>query len=251
MRFSEKSFEVRFCAALSAAIMPFNRNPQWFGMTQAQERRTGIDTMLEIGGHLLLFQFKAKQNDKFILEALQWNTLAAISRKYPNSTYYVFPEAAGAKSAASVDCILKHSWCCPASDLGKSFKPSAASTTLSLDPTAASLIKARPKLSIAVQQTCQTFGCFCPPFWHDMCLKSGPNGRIYFLSPSGGYGPISTSQPIPEFAERLRGIPLGDVSSEGHDDHPLRTIEEFDKILGEGAKSNLAPGLLGLFLPRK
>jgi len=72
MRFSEKSFEVRFCATFSAALMPFNRNPQWFGMTQAQERMTGIDTMLSIGGKLLIFQFKAKQDDKFKLEQAQW-----------------------------------------------------------------------------------------------------------------------------------------------------------------------------------
>lgn len=85
MRFSEKSFELRFCAALSAAMMPFNRNPLWIGMTQAQERANGIDTMIRVGGKLHVFQFKAQQGGAFKLDKGQWRCLDRIGKRYPGT----------------------------------------------------------------------------------------------------------------------------------------------------------------------
>lgn len=71
MRFSKKIFEIRFCASLSAATMPFNRNPKWYGLTQAEDRRNGIYAMLAVGGRLIILQFKAQHHGKFRLNAIQ------------------------------------------------------------------------------------------------------------------------------------------------------------------------------------
>ncbi len=120
MRFAEKSFEIRFCAALSAALMPFNRNPQWFGLTQAQERKAGVDAILQQGGRLLVFQFKAakKQNASspsvldFKLEIDQAKVLANFSKNHPQSTFYIFPGhgTVSQASAKNCHCLLEQSY---------------------------------------------------------------------------------------------------------------------------------------------
>lgn len=251
MRFSEKSFEVRFCAALTAAIMPFNRNPQWIGMTQAQERITGIDTMLRMGGRLQIFQFKAKQSEHFKLEKFQWRCLAGIGKRYPGSTHYIFPEAGDIKSAASVKCILKHSWCVPVAKIGHAFKLGAKSSIVSLDLSKKALIKERPKSTIASNTACSEFGCFCPPSGATIIYSHGSDDEtsIYFttratlgLSPPGR---------LPPFDMRNAGVPLGESSSADRDVRPIRSSNEFEQMLGEGAEKDLAPRLFGLFLPKK
>jgi hypothetical protein len=77
--------------------MPFNRNPKWFGLTQAQERKKGIDAVLGIGGSLILFQFKAQtivqSQGRIKIERDQLTKLTSVEAQYPNSTFYVFPEA--------------------------------------------------------------------------------------------------------------------------------------------------------------
>ncbi|MGR9273721.1 hypothetical protein ACU8KI_03745 [Rhizobium leguminosarum] len=251
MRFSEKSFEVRFCAALSAAMMPFNRNPQWIGMTQAQERINGIDTMLRMGGRLHVFQFKAKQNELFKLEKLQWRCLDKIGRRYPRSTHYVFPEAGDVRAAAGLKCLLKHSWCVPAAKIGTAFRPGAETTTLSLDPSMRALTKKRPKTSIAGTTTCSEFGCFCPAAGAAIVYEHETNGGnlIYFFSGAASDA-ASTEVRYPPYSAN-RGIPLGDAPREATDGEPLRSSNEFEQMLGDDAEKDLAPGLFGLFLPSK
>lgn len=249
MRFSEKSFEVRFCAALSAAIMPFDRNPQWFGMTQAEERAAGIDAMLRVGGRLLLFQFKAKQKRRqvFYLEKWQWRNLNRIAGRFPNSAYYIFSELEDTQAAAKIECIIKHSWCCAVSKLGTGFEPHADSATLTLDPVRNSLVKSRPMKEVSVQRVCQVFGCFCPPALRVEYPPSEAGGVLRVDLSTYGIEKTDLDQPILPLDSRLYGIPLGDVA---HDGHPLGSAEEFEQLLGEGARSNLPPGLFGLFLPQ-
>lgn len=250
MRFSEKSFEIRFCAALSAAMMPFNRNPHWIGMTQAEERISGIDTMLRIGGDLHIFQFKAKQDDKFKLEQFQWRCLNGIGKKYPHSTRYVFPEASDVKAAASAKCILRHSWCVPVAKIGPAFKSGAATTNLALDTSKAALIKKRPKISVASKTACVEFGCYCPPR-NAILYSQGPDGDRFIYFATGGSDEIGSPDQVLPGDMPNGGVPLGDTSSEGRDDVPIRSSNEFEEMLGEGAQRDLAPGLFGLFLPHK
>lgn len=248
MRFSEKSFEVRFCAALSAAIMPFNRNPHWIGMTQAQERITGIDTMLRIGGRLHIFQFKAKQSENFKLEKSQWRCLSGIGKRYPDSTHYIFPEASDIKSAASVKCILKHSWCVPVAKIGHAFKHGAETSTLSLDFSKKALIKKRPKYTISSKTACAEFGCYCPPSGKIMAYMSSPEDGVSIYFSSERFDEIRLRPP---FDIMHAGVPLGDASAEDREVPPILSSNEFEQMLGEGAKKDLAPRLFGLFLPKK
>lgn len=250
MKFAEKSFEIRFCAALSAAIMPFNRNPQWFGMTQARERISGIDAMLKTRGRLLIFQFKAKHDEKFKLEKMQWRNLDRVGRRFPKSTFYVFPEAGDVAGAAAAACILKESWCCSASDLGSAFSGTAASSTLSLKPELSSLVKGRPYTRIPAQSVCQTLGCFCPPSWQSLSSLPDTDHRKYIHFSAGASREIGIDQPMPPFADKMVGIPIGDTERYLDDADPISSMLEFENLFGDGAKSNLAPGLWGLFLPQ-
>lgn len=248
MRYAEKSFEVRFCAALSAAIMPFNRNPQWFGMTQAQERKTGIDTMIQIGGRLIIFQFKAKQDQKFKLEKAQWQTLDNVSRLYPRSVHYVFPEAATTKEAAAHNCIMKHSWCSTTSAIGASFPRLANSTALSLEPTRAALVKSRPKISIPAKSACQTFGCFCPPHRNAIAIPNSKDDQrlLFFLQAAVSEAWLQKTATASGSAEF--GIPMGEQDLPNPDRTSVTSVSQFETMLEDKAEKNLAHGLFGLLI---
>nr|CAD6420454.1 hypothetical protein REQ54_02101 [Rhizobium sp. Q54] len=248
-RFSEKSFEVRFCAALSAAMMPFNRNPHWFGMTQAQERINGIDTMVRVKGRLYIFQFKAKQNDVFKLDRLQWRCLDKIGRRYPRSTRYVFPEAGDVATAASVQCLLRHSWCVTANSIGRAFRRNADTTLLSLDPSGKVLTKKRPKTAIAGRTACDEFGCFCPKRGSALVYQQHGEGGdlIYFYG--GEASDIEGFRYRSLIAVADGGIPFGDLPTDGDATPSIRSSQQFEEILEEEAEKDLSPGLFGLFLP--
>jgi len=246
-RFAEKSFEVRFCAALSAAMMPFNRNPQWFGMTQAQERMTGIDTMVSTSGRLLLFQFKAQQEGKFKLEKEQWRNLDRVARKFPNSTHYVFPQAQTASEAAAPDCILRESWMCAPSTIGPAFRNNAASVSLKMDATNKNLEKSRPRTAVSIERTCSALGCFCPPAFR-VRLKTSGEGDIDFIEFSTGPNPLFFGDEQ-TFRRLGFGIPMGDVQDVSTDTSPILSNQAFEELLEEFAERDLTPGLSGLFIP--
>jgi len=176
-RFSEKSFEIRFCAALSAALDPGNRNPLWIGLTQAEERRKGFDTMLEKGGRLLIFQFKAKSRDgKFHIEREQWEVLSRIAPKTKKSAaksvFYVFPDISILGEAKEARCILEKSWLSEVSPLSVAFRnDNVKSACVSLNVGKSWLERNRPSETIKVKESCKVFGklfsCFCD------CSKSG------------------------------------------------------------------------------
>ena len=253
MRYAEKSFEIRFCAALSAAIMPFNRNPKWFGLTQAQERKKGIDAVLGIGGRLVLFQFKAQSGSRIKIERDQLTKLASVEKKYPNSTFYVFPEAEDIHAAARTDCMFKEAWCCTPTALDKEVDKKAKSAAFTLDATASALTQARPKKSVTIQKTCKRFGCFCPSSAHQIMedWKGSGASLVRFMIGSWDGRDLTDSS----FAERGIGIPIGQDMPRGsmdRDDAPdRRTITStkmFEELLGEGAHQNLGPGLQALFI---
>lgn len=57
MRLSEKTLELNFCAQATASVAP--RRLLWFGLTQKEEAKLGFDACTNLGGRLLIFQFKA------------------------------------------------------------------------------------------------------------------------------------------------------------------------------------------------
>lgn len=252
MRYAEKSFEIRFCAALSAALMPFNRNPKWFGLTQAQERKKGIDAALGLGGSLALFQFKAKSGSRIKIERDQLTKLTSVEKMYPDSTFYVFPEAEDIHAAALADCMFTEAWCCTPSALDKKVDRTAQSAAFTLDAKASALTQARPRKSVAIASTCKSLGCFCCP---PHPSRQDPRGLSRLINFYLSRGRIDGELLHPSFAERGIGIPIGRDLPRGsmdRDDGPdRRTItsaEMFEDLLGEGAHQNLGPGLQALFI---
>lgn len=253
MRYAEKSFEIRFCAALSAAIMPFNRNPKWFGLTQAQERKKGIDAALGLGGNLVLFQFKAQSGTRIKIEREQLTKLTSVAKQYPKSTFYVFPEAEDIHAAARTDCMFKESWCYTPTTLDKEVDKKAKSAAFTLDATASALSQARPKKSVAIEKTCRRFGCFCPSSTSQVFddFRQSPGSLIRFMVGSWDGRDLTDSS----FAEREIGIPIGrDLPrgsrdrGDGADRKTITSAEMFEELLEEGAHQNLGPGLQALFI---
>ena len=255
MRFSEKSFEVRFCAALSAALMPFNRNPQWFGLTQAQERRAGIDTMLRTGGRLLIFQFKACHKNgnlpSFKLEREQWEALTNFTRRHPRSTFYIFPEFHTTQEAANAICLLEKSWCVEAGQLGTFFHRNKKKTrTLTLDASSASVRTRRPYGNVQSQTVCTLFRCFCREKW-TWTLWSYEDKKGYmrlFSSSPEISGEKRTNEPLFPLPDTLGGIAMG-RPQKALDAPPIESVGDFEELLGEKAERDLKSGLFGLFLP--
>lgn len=99
---SEKSLELNVCAELLQRIRtwPGCERALWLGLTQAQERRTGLDELIRnVGqGVALMFQFKApwpssRVDDcyKFSINERQHEALDQLAGQYPAAVYYVFP----------------------------------------------------------------------------------------------------------------------------------------------------------------
>ena len=257
-RLSEKSFEIRFCAAFSVVHLPFIANPQWFGLTQAEEAELAFDTMLkEGGGRLILFQFKAKQkgDGRFSLDREQWDKLSNIDQKY--SAYYVFPEFATVGKAAAPECLLKHSWLCDVAELGKAFRgEKTAKLSLEISQRSKHLSRNLPKKKISVKNCCAVFGCECFP--HGTLFR-GPfdYAKVSFLLPNGR----KFIRKADFFLDSDRrpagpvGIPVGDVGDKvANGDQagsgkvePLMSYGDFERLLGRGGKA-FRPGLYGLFI---
>lgn len=254
MRLSEKSFEIRFCASLSAALMPFNRNPQWFGLTQAQERKAGIDTMLRTGGRLIVFQFKACRKNgvtpSYLLEREQWETLSNFTKHHPKSTFYVFPEYRDIKDTNSAKCLIEKSWCAEVGQLDTFFSGNSHSTkTLTLDPQGCILYLGKSGHQIGVRTICQLFGCFCTKKWHLICFEPAGDGKVSLLFLSSELdGLRRVDEPMFPVPDTLGGIPMGQPQN-GIDSQPMQSADQFEELLGERANQDLKSGLYGLFLP--
>lgn len=250
MRYSEKSFEVRFCAALTAAVMPLNCNPKWFGLTQAQERRAGIDTILGLGGRLIIFQFKAQQANKVKLECDQLKKLTGVQKKYPKSTFYVFPEEETIFAAAKTPCLFPSARVFQPNDIDAKVYAGNKSVSFSLNSTKKNLERKRPASSFAVSNACDKFGCFCNQSRHDLVASAlKPSSWLRFLVPS--WGEIIREMGDP-FASSGIGIPIGRDPSDLVDgvEH-ITSEEQFEALLGDGARENLEPGAYGFFIPNK
>ena len=99
---SEKSLELNVCAEMLQYIRawPGCQRALWLGLTQRQERRTGLDELIRnVGpGSSLMLQFKAPwpSSDvddlyKFSINERQHEALEQLSDQHPEAVYYVFP----------------------------------------------------------------------------------------------------------------------------------------------------------------
>ena len=252
MRYAEKSFEIRFCAALSAAIMPFNRNPKWFGLTQAQERRQGIDAALGLGGSLILFQFKAQSKKRIKIEVDQLSKLTSVEALYPDSTYYVFPEADDIYEAARAKCLFTEAWCCTPSALNKEVSATAKSASFALNAKDFKLSQVNPKKAVPIERTCKKLGCFCPGSVHQI-IQDMRRSRSLVRFMVGGLDGSDFGDS--SFATKGIGIPIGKdltrqpIDGDGGSRKPtITSAEMFEELLGDGANKDLGRGLLGMFV---
>ena len=99
---SEKSLELNVCAELLQLIRswPGCDRALWLGLTQAQERRKGIDELIHNVGHgfALMLQFKAPWRTsvaddlyKFSVNERQHEALEQLAIDHPNAVHYVLP----------------------------------------------------------------------------------------------------------------------------------------------------------------
>ena len=92
---SEKSLELNVCAEMLQEIRRWQgcQGAVWYGMTQRQERCTGLDEMVSnTPGYSLMLQFKSpwatsRENDlyKFSINHNQHQTLERLATKYPKA----------------------------------------------------------------------------------------------------------------------------------------------------------------------
>ena len=99
---SEKSLELNVCAEVLQHIRtwPGCERALWLGLTQRQERRTGLDELIgNVGpGFSLMLQFKAPWPTsvvddlyKFSINERQHEALEQLAGQYPEAVHYVFP----------------------------------------------------------------------------------------------------------------------------------------------------------------
>ncbi len=114
----------------------------WFGLTQQQEARWGFDAGVKLGARLLLFQFKASNQDvsskrkpsqkvrQFRVPHDQLVRLQALV-KSPRSAFFVFPlVGTTAEVQAAKGDILRSTWVLDINTLGAIKPPTTSAGTL-------------------------------------------------------------------------------------------------------------------------
>ena len=123
---SEKSLELNVCAELIQCMRarPGCESAVWFGMTQSQERRTGLDeTVINAPGHSLMLQIKSPKatstyddHYKFSINRRQHEALALLVKGNPKAAYYVFPlYSKWTKILNHSPNLIKDTWLVPVS----------------------------------------------------------------------------------------------------------------------------------------
>ena len=126
---SEKSLELNVCAELLQHIRswPGCERALWLGLTQAQERRRGIDELIRnVGpGFSLMLQFKAPWPSsvvddlyKFSINERQHEALGQLADEYPEAVYYVFPlYSEWTKADQHAPDLAQDTWLVPVSSI--------------------------------------------------------------------------------------------------------------------------------------
>jgi hypothetical protein len=120
-RLSEKTLELNFC---SQATRAYPSNVVWFGLTQRQEALWGFDAAMEMGGRLLIFQFKASTRvlqsgaRQFQAPHEQMENLRRRPGSAMRSVFYVFPMLGElAEFRAVRGDVLGNSWLLDVTDI--------------------------------------------------------------------------------------------------------------------------------------
>ena len=126
---SEKSLELNICAELLQHVRewPGCDRALWLGLTQAQERRTGLDELIRnVGqGFAFMLQFKAPWTTsrvdnlyKFSINERQHQALEQLAVPYPDAVYYVFPlYTTWEKADRNAPDLSQDTWVVPVSSM--------------------------------------------------------------------------------------------------------------------------------------
>ena len=140
---SEKSLELNLCAELIQCIRARKgcEGAVWFGMTQQQERRTGLDeAAVNAPGHSLMLQFKSPKatssydhHYKFSINRRQHVALERLVAGNPKAAYYVFPlYSKWTKVLDHSPNLIKDTWLVPVSCISLNSSPSQDSYQIEL-----------------------------------------------------------------------------------------------------------------------
>ena len=135
---SEKSLELSICAEMLQRIRswPGCDKALWFGLTQRQERREGLDARIHnVNSFSLMLQFKApwetsRPNDlyKFSINERQHYALEQTASAFPDAVFYVFPfYSTWASADRHAPNLLQDTWLVPVSSITSSTLRSASS----------------------------------------------------------------------------------------------------------------------------
>ena len=126
---SEKSLELNVCAEFLRLIRcwPGCDRALWYGLTQAEEKKHGLDEMIKnVGaGVSVMLQFKApwatSQPDdlyKFSINETQHQALECLANQHPDGVYYVFPlYSKWSKANQHAPRLAQDTWLVPVSSL--------------------------------------------------------------------------------------------------------------------------------------
>lgn len=119
---SEKSLELNVGSELLDLIRWRWRMPRAYlrGLTQAEERREGVDFFTEMSPstRIFAFQFKAPKGQwgdtmpyRFTIRRDQHDKLSALASRWPGGVYYVLPfYVEPRKLRSEVPCLLQDTW---------------------------------------------------------------------------------------------------------------------------------------------
>ena len=179
---SEKSLELNVCAEMLQHIRswPGCQKALWLGLTQRQERRTGLDELIRnVGpGSSLMLQFKAPWPTsvvdslyKFSINERQHKALEQLADRYPEAVYYVFPlYSKWTKADQNAPDLAQDTWLVPLSSM-----PLALLTSLS------SPSSGRHRVELERINSQITVTAYSPEV-----IGEAINARDYFVERSGG-----------------------------------------------------------------
>ena len=213
---SEKSLELNVCAELLQHIRswPGCEKALWLGLTQAQERRKGIDELIRnVGpGFSLMLQFKAPWPTslvdslyKFSINERQHEALEQLASQYPEAVYYVFPlYSKWTKADRHAPDLAQDTWLVPVSSM-----PLTLLTSLSTPASG------RHRVELERINSQITVTAYSPEV-----IGEAVNAKEYFVERSGGQSLDARPSGIPSddlrewvglwdeksFALRFRGL---------------------------------------------
>jgi|ERR1035441_1418923 hypothetical protein len=133
MRLSEKTLELTICNQIATHL---GRRMVWFGLTQEQEARAGFDACTQLGGRILILQFKA--SNTFVrgvrrfhlphrqLVQLRWRARHTLRR----GIYFVLPLVGTTRELAANPDLIPQTWLLNPLDIPRIHHPTTRAGTV-------------------------------------------------------------------------------------------------------------------------